>query len=544
MRIFFLLTVILLSGAPVHAEIHPLIKGIIFDDPAAVSAWLQTGSADVSDQRGNPALVLAASYKRAKIVGLLLNAGADVSAANPAGMTALMTAAGKGHQGMIKRLLAAGANVNRQNPKSGWTALMLAAQNNHVKPVGLLLKNGADTGLRNRQGKDVLQIATGSVRALLETAKPSSDVGSAMLLPAGANGEPQSSSHADERFPAIWKETYPNLEETLELKEKHETLPDSAWFGRDKKSNQEDINELLQEAIKLLGISDIREIMQELNETDEKIKKLRTRVGEYRTSKIGEPGKADEYDKKITALTEEIARYQKEIKDKKTAIATQLRNMGINISNEQLEVLLAGVNGNDMVQMSVVFNNVKILSNQLAQLMTDNQEDLDFAKKHYGMYTILIEILISMQQNFLDDVQHKYIPGIEQIVERAGQLTAETRQILSVEPNSYRRAALQSSLESQRFTLKTAALYKKLLNQQAKQVRKARDALERDFSVALIRYKTVKISGDLVNMIRAGNNQFHTLANLQLPEIMPFENLQMKSEFEKLTAELRRTELD
>ncbi|MEM7018459.1 MAG: hypothetical protein AAF512_14095, partial [Pseudomonadota bacterium] len=118
------------------------------------------------------------------------------------------------------------------------------------------------------------------------------------------------------------------------------------------------------------------------------------------------------------------------------------------------------------------------------------------------------------------------------------KLTQETRQVMNVEFNTERRAQLESSLKSQQLTIQTAQLYKKRLLRDIQQVQAAQDVLQKDLAVAQIRYKTVRISGDLVDMIRAGNNQFAALANLQMPDLVPFENLQLKTEFEKLTREL------
>jgi hypothetical protein len=122
------------------------------------------------------------------------------------------------------------------------------------------------------------------------------------------------------------------------------------------------------------------------------------------------------------------------------------------------------------------------------------------------------------------------------------ELLHETQNLLSFETAPHRRVALQQSLESQKLSLSTITLYRQLLEQQQHQVHTAQVALRKDLEVALIRYHTVKLSGELVDLIQAGNHHFHTLINLQIPEIAPFHNQQLKVEFEKLTAELHALE--
>ncbi len=60
-------------------------------------------------------------------------------------------------------------------------------------------------------------------------------------------------------------------------------------------------------------------------------------------------------------------------------------------------------------------------------------------------------------------------------------------------------------------------------------------------SVAENTYETVKISGDLLRVMSSGEDLFGLLFELQVPTLRPFENLQVKREFEKLTTKLRRS---
>ncbi len=346
-----------------------------------------------------------------------------------------------------------------------------------------------------------------------------------------------------DKFPIVWEKAYPTLDELLALKDQHEDLPDSAWFTTDKVSNQEKINNLLHAAVDILGISKVQDRLLEIKQLEENLKQARQDMGEWQTKKVGRPNKADKYDGKIADLKHSIQQYEQQIAEKKTNITQALQASGVSLSEEQLDVLMSSVIGEDVLEMSVVFDNVKRLSQQLATLMQENGENLEFARKHYGMYAILLEVVSTMQADFVGSVMDKYLPAIDKIAEDSKELQRRTQLLLDAESDAIRRADLQSSREAQQLTVDTIKLYRTRLKAQADQTLEAKARVEKDLEVALIRYQTVKLSGELVAMIQASNHQFQALANLQLPSLTPFENLAMKAEYEKLTQTLRQAEI-
>src|SRR5690606_4719877 len=75
---------------------------------------------------------------------LLLEAGADVHAADRAGEPPLMLAARAGTPAVAQALLEHGADVDAREPHYGQTPLMVAVREGHLEVVELLLAAGAD----------------------------------------------------------------------------------------------------------------------------------------------------------------------------------------------------------------------------------------------------------------------------------------------------------------------------------------------------------------------------------------------------------------
>lgn len=67
---------------------------------------------------------------------------------------------------------------------------------------------------------------------------------------------------------------------------------------------------------------------------------------------------------------------------------------------------------------------------------------------------------------------------------------------------------------------------------------KARNNARKDLRLAINTYATVRISSEVLGLLKESNNLFDALMNLQIPEIVPFENMEMQKKFEELSREI------
>jgi ankyrin repeat protein len=103
----------------------------------------------------------AASNGHAEVVSYLLDVGANVDAVNLEGQTSLILISGSNkYQATVMRLLLDhGANINAQD-HYGYTALITATLAGNTNAVKLLLKNVANTMIRDNENQTALDIAT------------------------------------------------------------------------------------------------------------------------------------------------------------------------------------------------------------------------------------------------------------------------------------------------------------------------------------------------------------------------------------------------
>ncbi len=141
------------TGLMIAAEKNDVAMAKVFIDKGANVNARTTG--------GWTALYYAAVKKGGpEIIGLLLDAGANVDQATDSdNWTPLMAAARyRNDTEVLNRLLDGGANLEQRN-KFGWSPLMLAVSADSADMAKTLIHRGASFSHRNRDGKDVFEIA-------------------------------------------------------------------------------------------------------------------------------------------------------------------------------------------------------------------------------------------------------------------------------------------------------------------------------------------------------------------------------------------------
>ncbi|CAN0173390.1 unnamed protein product [Ectocarpus sp. 6 AP-2014] len=128
---------------------------------AAVTRMLVNAGANLEAAEltlGWTPVMMAASQGHPKVLGILLNKGADLSVVDKSGSTALSISARLGHVAVTRMLVTAGASLEAAEPQ-GWTPLMVAVYNGHPQVVGILLNKGADLSVVDKSGSTALIIS-------------------------------------------------------------------------------------------------------------------------------------------------------------------------------------------------------------------------------------------------------------------------------------------------------------------------------------------------------------------------------------------------
>ena len=131
-------------------------RAVLNNDVQSVTRLIARGAdPDTANEKGEPALLLAAREGTTDLVRALVKGRANVNIRSPHGDTPIMLASLAGNLATVKVLREAGAQINH----SGWTPLQYAAFNGHNAIVEYLIAAGADLGLAAPNGLTPVMLA-------------------------------------------------------------------------------------------------------------------------------------------------------------------------------------------------------------------------------------------------------------------------------------------------------------------------------------------------------------------------------------------------
>ncbi|BDF78714.1 hypothetical protein HMPREF7215_0475 [Pyramidobacter piscolens W5455] len=370
-----------------------------------------------------------------------------------------------------------------------------------------------------------------------------------LLSLAGAVMAGRSCAALPEAVMSDWENLTGTLDEATVLREKQKRLPESSWLGADQQKTGAKIAKLLRRAQGILLSSETLKLADRSEEIKERLPRLYQRIEEYKNKRIGAPQKSynpfvktvKDCEETIAAAEKDVERLRDELAQIREAIAAELRGWGLKLTDAQADVLFSSVVGDSLLRNAVIFENVKGVTAQLTQLMAQNKDDTSIARKYYGMYVTLIDVLLDTQHGFVNKIDGEWRPQVRKISEGAAASLKEARAALNRSDfSAAQKAIFRSNAASNEMTVKAAEQYLKLLDNQKASVQNCIRSIERDREVAANTYATVQHISDMNAVVQSSMQLFDMLAAMQLPEIQAFDSSGVRREFDEITRRLQQ----
>lgn len=347
----------------------------------------------------------------------------------------------------------------------------------------------------------------------------------------------------------VWSDVHPLLSKAVAELDELSNVPDSTWnpLKPDKRSVDRDINNLLDECIEILGISNMSVTKKAIQQLQEDSRNCRERIAEFKTERLAAPQKVKKWEvwkKDVSSIDAEVKELEirQENNDKRVdelvdELLAEMKKIGMKVDRDQVETLVYSVTGNDDVQLVSVFNNVKLITKELQRLTAEANENIEMAKRYYGMHTLLLRILLNLYQHYEHKIDEVYLVKIGEIIAKQQNLIEKTKTKISEEPEKY-KVIYKTNLIAQGLTIRTARMYEDYLQKNRERISRAKAGVADEYDVALNTYETVQGAHSLITLMRNANTMLDRMSELQTPELIVFQNSEMKNEFIKLSNRL------
>jgi polyhydroxyalkanoate synthesis regulator phasin len=316
-----------------------------------------------------------------------------------------------------------------------------------------------------------------------------------------------------------------------------------------REDREQKIRNLLDAALGIVTEVPIVDFQKKVEALRKNIRDLEDRIVRLKEKQLSAPKDAllpgvlsdtvDSLDKDIEDAKQRIEANRAGVKAAKSEIHGALVKSGIQLTPEQIDLLLDSVLSGDLVRLIAVFNSAKLIDAQLAKLMNSTGNNLSAVRKYFAMHAALFALLVHAQDALIAKIDTNYLPKLDSIAKDVDTARRKTGELLKAENRPDQRRALETNRDSQKLADDAAKGYRRYLLQQREQIAAARKRAAHDLKIADNTYETVEASFQLRNLIRDSSSSFEAIQKLEAPTFEQiFKNEELRKEFENLTRKL------
>ncbi|MBS0240817.1 MAG: hypothetical protein JSS20_01485 [Proteobacteria bacterium] len=347
---------------------------------------------------------------------------------------------------------------------------------------------------------------------------------------------------------AILQDTAKNRGDAKKLPSKDDFLIPPVWTET-REDREAKINALLDATLAVVTDVPVVEVQKRIEGLRKNIRDLDERIVKLREKQLTAPkdgvlpgyitDTVDSIAKDIDDTKQRIEQNKGEINKAKTEVRDGLVKSGVQLTPQQIDLLLDGVLSGDLVRLVAVFNSAKVIDAQLGTLLGQSGENIGAARRYFAMHAALFAMIVHAQDQIVGKIDQQYLPKLDAIGKDIAATRQRTAELLRAENRPDQKRALESNRESQRLADEAAKGYRKYLIQQREQVAKARRRAAHDLKIADNTYETVEASFQLRELMKDSANSFEALQKLEAPTFdQIFRNEELRREFENLTRKL------
>ena len=158
--------------------------------------------------------------------------------------------------------------------------------------------------------------------------------------------------------------------------------------------------------------------------------------------------------------------------------------------------------------------------------------------RYYGVYLILSEILGFAQREYITKIDEEYLTKLESYKESGYQSIQYANEQMRQATMESSKNIFKKNIEAEEFTITVIDTYKGILLDQKAQLDNALVTTDEQIAVAYSTYKTASNSSALMSLMVDTQSTFDQILEMQMPQIIPFEDIELENEFKSLSDKL------
>jgi hypothetical protein len=316
-------------------------------------------------------------------------------------------------------------------------------------------------------------------------------------------------------------------------------------ISKSKKDFRIEIDEVLKDIEPVLFDGEVVNYASKIRNARQQISQLKNKKVELNEDLVFAPEQGSLLKSSKNDIREEIKRVDFLISKSETLIdelefdlKKKMSELGIDLTREQIRVMTTRVDGDELARSFAIFDVTRQISNTLGQLMKENSFSAQTTVKYYGTYVILSEILGYSQREYIDKIKTLYLPAIAKIEDDIEASIDYAEKSLGDATSDSNKEILRSNIRSNQFSLEVVQSYRTILKSQIKSLENALDRTKEQIMVAYSTYDTAANSANLVNLISETQETFDRIMNMQVPDIIPFENTELELKFQEISDQI------
>lgn len=338
------------------------------------------------------------------------------------------------------------------------------------------------------------------------------------------------------------------VEDISDLKKQEGSASSFTLISKSKKDYRIEIDEVLKEIEPVLFDGEVVNYASKIRLARQQINQLKQQKVSLNEDLVFAPEEGSILKSSKKDIRDQIVRVDTLIKKSETLIdeleydlKKKMNALGIVLTREQIRVMTTRVDGDELARSFAIFDVTKQISSTLGKLMKENSFSAQTTVKYYGTYVVLSEILGYSQREYISKIKDLYLPAVKTIennIEEAISFAERSLKEASTETN---REILKNNIRSNEFSLEVVKSYRVILKAQISSLENALEKTDEQIMVAYSTYDTAANSANLLNLINETQDAFDNIMNMQVPDIIPFENTALELKFQEISDQIMNT---